>query len=382
MSRKKKLIFATVVWLIFCGACEVGLRWGLGADRLNEKYRPLRFVSPELLNSAELPAELIQGNKGRFRSHPFLPYSGRPGYSKSFVQNYKWKEIVKIGYTNNSYGFRTHEFPRSKGPDDFFVLCFGGSTTWGCAESNEKTWPGVLETKLQNRYPNRRIRVFNLAIDSGTSPMSLVNYCLVGTHLQPDLVIVYHGVNDLWFGMGAMDHKTDYTHALQDVDPASMNPKWRGLQAHLPTWVFHSAAVSVITKLIDNSLGTNDLAAVLQKDYPRDPADPFRGMNVFFQNLKTMAAIAEGHETQILFSTFHWIDNGASLTFEFNRRLKEFFSDNSYRYIDQAELIPDRDMSIHIDEVHFTQLGREMMAENFFKSIVEEGLVDSAKNRE
>ncbi|MCH7989423.1 MAG: SGNH/GDSL hydrolase family protein [Planctomycetes bacterium] len=272
--------------------------------------------------------------------------------------------------------------PRTKEPNDYHVLCFGGSTTWGVAESNEKTWPGVLETKLQTRYPNRRIRVFNLAIDSGSSPMSLVNYCLVGTHLQPDLVIVYHGVNDLWIGMGAIDHKTDYTHALQDVDPASMNPKWRGLQAHLPNWAFHSAVVSVITKSIDDSLGTNDLAAVLQKDYPRDPVNPFRGMEIFFQNLKTMAAIAEGHETHILFSTFHWIDNETPLTFEFNRRLKEFFSDNSFRYVDQAKLIPDQDLSIHIDVVHFTQLGREMMAENYFKYIVEEGLVDAAKDQE
>ena len=212
--------------------------------------------------------------------------------------------------------------------------------------------------------------------------MSLVNYCLVGTHLQPDLVVVYHGVNDLWYGMGAIDHKTDYTHTFQDVDPARLNPKWRGFQAHLPHWAFHSAVVSVMTKLIDDSLGTNDLAAVLQKDYPRDPADPFRGMEVFFQNLKTMAVIAEGHGTHILFSTFHWIDNETPLTFEFNRRLKEFFSDNSFRYVDQAKLIPDQDLSIHIDVVHFTQLGREMMAENYFKYIVEEGLVDAAKDQE
>ena len=214
--------------------------------------------------------------------------------------------------------------------------------------------------------------------------MSLVNYCLVGVHLQPDLVIVYHGVNDLWFGMGAIDHKTDYSHAIRDADPARLNPEWRGLQAHLPKWAFHSAVASVTTKLIDDSLGANDLAAAVQHDYPRDPVDPFVGMEVFFQNLNTMSVIAKGHGTQIIFSTFHWIDNSidnAPLTFEFNRRLREYFSQNSFPYVDQAMLIPDQNQSIHIDEVHFTQLGRKMIAENFFHHIVEAGLIDATATR-
>jgi len=364
--------------LIFVVACEIGLRWELGADSLNQRYRPPRFSAPAPLHSADSPAQLQETSKGRLQSHPFLPYSGRPGLSKTYVEHHDFQKNVRISYTNNSYGFRTREFPQTKDASDYYVLCFGGSTTWGCAESNEKTWPGVLERKLQKRYPDRRIFVFNLAIDAGTSPMSLANYCLVGVHLKPDLVIVYHGVNDLGFGMGAKDFKTDYSHAFTDVDPARLDPR-RGFQAHLPNWAFHSAVVSVLTKLADRSLGVNDLVAALQIDYPRD-SNRLTGMEVFLQNLKTMAAIAEGHGTQIIFSTFHWIDNSFQLYFEFNLRLREYLSHNGYRYVDQAKLIPDQDRSLHIDEAHFTQLGREMMAENFFKYIVQMGLVEQSSS--
>ena len=93
-----------------------------------------------------------------------------------------------------------------------------------------------------------------------------------------------------------------------------------------------------------------------------------------------MAAIAEGHGTRIVFSTFHWIDNSFPLYFQFNRRLREYLSQNGLLYVDQAKLIPDQDRSIHIDEAHFTQLGREMMAENFFKYIVQKGLVEQSSS--
>lgn len=376
LSRTKKLAFATVTLLMFALVGEIGLRMGMSTASLNKSYRPFRFVAPEKLRDSQLPDELQESLKGRFRSHPFLPYSGRPGLTKTYVQNYPFQKNVTIRFTNNSYGFRTREFPRKKGPDDFYVLCFGGSTTWGCSDSNDNTWPGVLERKLKERYPRRRIFVFNLAIDAGCSPMSLVNYCLVGVHLQPDLVVVYHGVNELWTGLGAKDFQTDYSHSLKDVDARRLNPVWRGFQAHLPNWAFHSAVVSVMTKLVDDSLGTNDLGVSLEeKDFPRDE-DPLKGIEVFFQNLRTMAAIAEGHGTRIIFSTFHWFDDGDAKTSRFNQELRKFLSDNGLAFVDQARLLPHHEPAIHIDPVHFTQLGRNMLAENFANFIVKQGYVE------
>lgn len=365
LTRRKKFIFASFIMLLLAFVCEGVLHVWPGEEALNRRWRPVQYTHPEYATNMTVV-------KGRFIPHPFLPYAGRPNIEKEYIENYTFKKDVPIGYKNNNYGFRTHPFPRVKNPEDYFVLCFGGSTTWGCCASNDLTWPALLEKKLQAKYPQRNVKVFNMAIDAGVSPMSVVTYALIGVHVQPDLVVVYQGTNDLINGLGGLATRTDYSHAWRDADPTSLNPKWRGLQPALPAPLFNSAVVSVGTKLIDNVTGArNDLGMTSRKMYMRG-FDPLAGIEVFLQNLKTMSYLAKGQDAEIVYSTFHWFADDHK---EFNRGLRGFFAENNYMYVDQAKLIPKNDYEVNIDIVHFTDYGRELMAQNYFDYIVEKELV-------
>ena len=305
---------------------------------------------------------------GRWTTHPFLPFAGQPSADLTLFTAGKAEHI-----RTNAYGFRAHEFPATKAPQDYFVLCFGGSTTYGYRTgSNDKTWPERLEQMLAARYPERNVRVFNMGMDLGTTATSLVNLMTVGVHVQPDLVIVYHGFNDL-SSLGYRKHRTDYSHYYADL-PSQV---WRGVQASVPQWMLVSRAVHDLTGALDMWMGVNDLARAVMNPRDDDP-DRMKGIETVLRNLRTMHDVARGAGAEILFSTFQFTRGDEGLYGTFNQALRGFFDRHGYRWVDQARLLPDNDPSINVDECHFTQKGRDLMAQGFYDYIVAADLVDRA----
>ena len=305
----------------------------------------------------------------RWIAHPFLPYAGRPN---SRFEMFNGPERMPEIIVTNSYGFRAHEFPTEKKPGDFFILAFGGSTTYGYKiASNEKTWPEILERKLAAQYPDKHIVAFNLGIDMATNAVGLVNLALVGVHLKPDLVIAYEGYNDL-SSLGYKNFYTDQRHFYKDIDPAAM---FAGFQLSVPQWLLRSYVVYYATGMLDQRLGMNDLMQTARM--PKEPdEDRFRGIEATLENLKTMDAIAKGYGAQALFSTFQFTYEDKQPEYQqFNEALRRYFAATGLLWIDQAALIPDEDSTINVDDCHFTDKGNEMFADNFYRFIVEHGLV-------
>jgi lysophospholipase L1-like esterase len=305
----------------------------------------------------------------RWVPHPFLPYTGRPN---SRFELYNGPERIPEFIVTNSYGFRAHEFAAEKAPNDFVILAFGGSTTYGYKiESNEKTWPELLERKLAARYPDKHIVAYNLGIDMATNAVGLVNLALVGVHLRPDLVIAYEGYNDL-ASLGYRNFRTDQAHFYRDIDPDSM---FRGVQLSLPAWLRRSYVAYYASGALDLLFGMNDLTQSARM--PEDPdQDRFRGIEATLRNLKTMDAIARAYGARALFSTFQFTYESTRPEYaRFNDELRRYFRENGLLWIDQGALIPDEDPSINVDDCHFTPKGNEMFADNFFRFIVDHDLV-------
>ncbi len=300
----------------------------------------------------------------RYVSHPFLPYAGRPNATFELENEDGSRETI----VTNSYGFRAHEFPQEKRPEDYVVLCFGESTTFGYrAPTNADTWPERLERLLQERYPERQVRVFNLGVDNATSAFSVVNLSLIGVHLRPDLVIAYHGYNEV-DAMGRADVRSDHSHFFRNLEPGEVLP---GYQAALPEWLTSlSYTVYVATGALDRRFGTNDLAvAVGNPDGPLAD-DPLLGMRTTLVNLRTLHALATGVGGRMLFSTFQFRDGEEPRYQAYNRTLREEFARQGWDYVDLDAALPDHDASLQVDPCHFTQAGRDRVARVFFEEIV------------
>jgi len=104
--------------------------------------------------------------------------------------------INKINY--NSLGFRGAEFSVIKPLDTYRIFMLGGSTMFGAgATSDETTKPGILQKIFDSDNSVKKIEVINAAFSAANSEteFNLITQKLV--NYQPDLIIIYDGLNDL-----------------------------------------------------------------------------------------------------------------------------------------------------------------------------------------
>tara|TARA_Y100000590_G_scaffold453462_1_gene598560 strand:+ start:953 stop:2515 length:1563 start_codon:yes stop_codon:yes gene_type:complete len=132
----------------------------------------------------------------------------------------------------NSLGFRGEEFSPEKPDDVYRIFTLGGSTMFGHGATSDKTTiPGYLQDFFQNYDDEFKIEIINGGIQGADSSneLNLIENKIIP--LNPDLIIVYDGWNDLraentpemieknWNSMCDMGqiHKFDVIIALQPI---------------------------------------------------------------------------------------------------------------------------------------------------------------------
>ncbi len=105
----------------------------------------------------------------------------------------------------NSMGFRGPEIMVPKPAGTFRVWCVGGSTTFDIfASSNETTWPARLQALLRERAGTGRVEVINAGIPGENLEGSLEDFETFFPSVRPDVLVVYHGPNDIQKGLDAV----------------------------------------------------------------------------------------------------------------------------------------------------------------------------------
>lgn len=102
------------------------------------------------------------------------------------------------GISINALGFRGPELTVPKPPGTVRIAFLGGSTTY-CAEvsSNELTWPHLVTQGLRSRYPQLAFDYVNGGAPGYSTIQSTRNLKSRISSLEPDVIVIYHGTNDL-----------------------------------------------------------------------------------------------------------------------------------------------------------------------------------------
>nr|AIF20441.1 GDSL family lipase [uncultured marine thaumarchaeote KM3_89_H08] len=98
----------------------------------------------------------------------------------------------------NSLGFRGEEFSIEKSADTFRIFMLGGSTMFGHGATSDKTTiSGYMTTFFEDVDDNFNIEIINSGIQGADSfnELNLINTRLL--ELDPDMIIIYDGWNDL-----------------------------------------------------------------------------------------------------------------------------------------------------------------------------------------
>lgn len=246
-----------------------------------------RWIAIPGLRLRDLDPLAFEMERARIQPHPYLAYAPKP--------NFRSRPGAKRRISHNSLGFRGPEIPLEKPPGVQRVLCLGGSSTYGHGPtSNETTWPAQLEAMLREALPRREIQVINGGCQGYSTFESLANLEFRCLELEPDLVIVYHTINDMRCAL--------YPNVQRD------NTHWRAVwTVERPTVLTKSYTYLVARAYLTDYLETlGDLGrfVIVDFDGTRDPyawrEDSVIGFRNFHRNLNSIITLAEAHGAKVL----------------------------------------------------------------------------------
>jgi lysophospholipase L1-like esterase len=299
-------------------------------------------------------------------------------------------ELIGIPYLNyalnparddvNARGYRGESVAIPKPEDVFRIVALGGSTTYGHALTADEAYPAQLQRILRETY-GEGVEVVNLGVPGYFSLDSLVNLATRGAALEPDLVIVYDGVND-----AALRIFQSPECAIGD------NPLF-GMGLDRGIWAVDSTPLppSALYRLIALRLGwMRDPAVFNAQLLPTGlcPPEP-QGVNpldtlaanpptLFERNLRGMEALARASGARVIFATFAW--NRAALQAQVEATPEQYQAEALIRAIDEQNdliraLAPELDVTLvdlasemgdgayyQGDHVHMTAAGTERQA--------------------
>lgn len=106
------------------------------------------------------------------------------------------------GKTVNRHGFiSTPDLAVVKPPGTVRIAFLGGSSTAGMGHllSDEETWPWQTIRILRERFPDRRIELINAALGGYSSFESFGRLWSRVRFFAPDIIVVYHGWNEMYY---------------------------------------------------------------------------------------------------------------------------------------------------------------------------------------
>lgn len=173
LPRLRPVVFSSVVLLILFCMVEAGCRIWLA-----------RFASPVAFARYAAYHE-VHPQKRRLSPHHYLNYYPTPLYRGGPA-------------SHNSLGFRGPEISLPKPDGVYRIAVLGGSTVYTAFVADDAAaFPAQLQGLLRGKHGYRAVEVINAGVPGYNSWESLINLVFRVLDLDPDLVVVYFGTNEV-----------------------------------------------------------------------------------------------------------------------------------------------------------------------------------------
>ena len=274
-----------------------------------------------------------------------------------------------------------YQYAAQKDTNTFRILCIGGSTTRNVRLDSMEQYPTVLQQILKNKIPNKKVEILNAGMDWYTSKHSSINYALYCRDFQPDVVVIMHGINDLYRSfsppsLAVGEYKHDYSHFYGPSIAGAKPPTFESMINTFirkfwfpPTYEARSFDISRFKSLDDFSKYMGTLIELVQNDgakvvlvsqpylYKSEMSDEEKNLlwmnsgmcleNGKYPNSETMALAMDAYnaKTAKLADTYH------------------------VAFVHGEPALP-KDLTCFVDDVHYTPLGAKKLAETIAKGII------------
>jgi lysophospholipase L1-like esterase len=309
-----------------------------------------------------------------YQPHPYVGYSLRPGYRR---------EVYADGSLRiNADGFRGPELRTARGPRSIRIVCLGGSTTFSIRTGDATTYPRLLEAMLQASHPDAEIEVVNAGVGAYTSAESLATLATRVLDLRPDVIVVYHAVNDVHPRV-TPGFRRDYGH-------------YRKALSFEEDWLYRAQGWSRLARLVHRRRVEGQhirhlTTHVKFEDIPTEQQwTNFQATDasVFRRNVRSMVSLAQGIGADVVLSSFtysleklretSYLDERAYSVgiAEHNAVMRELADELGLVFVDLAARFPDDETDLFSGSVHLRSAGTRIKARIFHDAIEASGLIE------
>jgi len=318
----------------------------------------------------------------RLIPHRYLSYFPKPGFEK-------------LGNRHNSLGYRGDEIETPKPPDRYRVVCIGGSTTY-CdgVDDYQKSYPYLLQSYFHEQgFSN--IDVVNAGVPGYSTMESLINFSIRVSDLKPNLIIIYHGINDIYARLvwPSAAYRRDHSGATGYPPLFQMPPLYEYidvLRIILIRFGMIEPHNSLMRSIGDTPNTSFDKLFMSQKSNKTYPAGIFREVPAqvmldtnkpvyFEQNLRDLITLAKHNDVDVVLTTFTYspfiVDEShpthpevPTALAEHNTLIKQIAQSTDLYFFDFKARMP-RTADYFTDGYHFTFEGNALRAKLFFEFI-------------
>ncbi|HWA99503.1 MAG TPA: hypothetical protein VG713_13465 [Pirellulales bacterium] len=375
LSRGRKLIVRRRSKL--AGAAIVGLIAYLVLDGIGQEQMHRRTLT-----------------NGNDVFHPYLQNSLRP--SNPALHTNRW-------------GFRGEEIDQAKPDGTYRIFFFGGSTVMCESVPWEDSHPRLLEQRLRDTYPHRSIEVQNVGAQWHTTLHSLVKLESLVQDFHPNLVIMYHAINDLYRSFPADlyaegPYRSDYSNYLGPVRNL-VHPRYMGylmFRSAFGCWMsdYRFERVRVIGP---DGNGVEGLRMLFFPKCQEVEVRDWPSLAAFARNIRNFVHLARSSDIKVVLATQPYLYHDdlspseqelivfplmqqfqgkrasvASMRSgmdQFNNQTRRIAKELDVPLIELEAAVP-KTLDYFYDDVHYTRRGNTRVAETVADFLIEQGMIE------
>ena len=289
--------------------------------------------------------------------HERNPYVLRPG-ARGMLHDSE----VRI----NQLGFRGPEISARKG-DRFRIVALGESTTFGVTvEPGDRPWPEVLEDRIRRGFACEvPVEVINAGVAGWTLANQRSRMESDILPLEPDLILSYHGYNGFpWFfgnlpGLPFLPVPRVPPRPSRLLERAEKGLRLRQLRQRY-------------AEELDASLLPTDVLSTIYADEYRDLIAVTGANGALLALASFNMAVNERSPQDVVdfyAASFPEVRSAILANQLHTRLLRQLARPPGVRFIDTAPGVDGEYRDLFIDLIHFTQAGRERLADRLLAGI-------------
>jgi len=261
------------------------------------KVAPVADPFAKYKNSAPLDNQFIESQFPRKASYTFEIEPDLPLMDSAAT------------FTTNNMGFRGDSLISPKPGDEYRIFIVGGSTTENLFIDDMIGFERQIQEKLQSENPSKRIKVYNAGKSGDASPDHLAMLSQRLVHLNPNLVILFPGINDL----NRLAAGNDYLHF--PVKSTEIECNWKvDLKFFFSNFQLIRRLINVMNPEEENArkaifLTTNYKDKVKEvQGLPLESTLPDFDISIYVRNIQSFIGVCKSQNIDLLLltQTYTW----------------------------------------------------------------------------